>query len=149
MADIDFKQRVDGISPFVLSLREELRNGSMKRLGRFGLGDLKVDVCEGRDSVWAIIRREGKGGLALRTAYVPGGNYECRKLEPEPGVDFELEVQSAQGRHVICFVSSGDGLHRLRAQVRFTPAVKMRIPFIPRDLYPLDRNDDPAGARRR
>jgi hypothetical protein len=147
MADIDFKQRVDGISPFVLSLREELRNGSMKRLGRFGLGDLKVDVCEGRDSVWAIIRREGKGGLALRTAYVPGGNYECRKLEPEPGVDFELEVQSAQGRHVICFVSSGDGLHRLRAQVRFTPAVKMRIPFIPRDLYPLDRNDDPAGAR--
>ena len=81
----------------------------MKRLGRFGLGDLEVEVCEGRDSVWAIVRREGKGGLALRTAYVPGGNYECRKLVPEPGVDFQLEVQSAQGRHVVCFVSSGDG----------------------------------------
>jgi hypothetical protein len=147
MADYDFKHRVEGISPFVLALREELRDGSMKRQGRFGLGDLEVEVCAGRDSVWAIVRREGKGGLALRTAYVPGGNYECRKVEPEPGVDFQLEVQSAQGRHVVCFVSSGDGLHRLRAQVRFTPVTRMRIPFIPRDLYPLGRNDDPTSAK--
>ena len=45
----------------------------MKRHGRFALGDLDVEVCEGRDSIWALIRREGRGGLALRTAHVPGG----------------------------------------------------------------------------
>jgi hypothetical protein len=147
MADIDFKPSVEGISPYVLALREELRRGAVKRKGRFPLGDLDVEVREGSDSVWAIIRREGQGGLALRTAFVPGGNYASRKLEPEPGVDFQLEVTSAQGRHVICFTTSGDGVHRLRAQVRFTPAVKMRIPFAPRDLYPLDRNDDPTASR--
>ena len=146
MADIDLTRDVEGISPYVLALREELRGGSIKQRGRFALGDLDVEVCDGRDSVWAIIRREGKGGLALRAAYVPGG-YECRKLAPEPDVDFQLEVRSAQGRHVVCFTTSGAGLHRLRIQVRFTPSVALRIPFVPRDLYPLGRNDDPLKVR--
>ena len=147
MADIDIDQSLEGISPYVLALRDELRDGSMKRRARLALGDLDVEVCEGRDSVWAIVRREGKGGLALRAAYVPGGRYECRKLAPEPDVDLQLEIQSAQGRHVICFVTSGADLHRLRMQVRFTPATSLRVPFIPRDLYPLGRNDDPVAAR--
>lgn len=147
MADIDVEQSLEGISPYVLALRDELRDGSMKPRARLALGDLDVDVREGRDSVWAIVRREGKGGLALRAAYVPGGRYECRKLASEPNVNLQLEVQSPQGRHVICFETSGAGLHRLRMQVRFTPATSLRIPFIPRDLYPLGRNDDPVAAR--
>jgi hypothetical protein len=146
MADISLRHRVEGISPFVLSLRDELRDGAMKRQGRFVLGDLKVEVCAGRDSVWAIVRRDGKGGLALRTAYIPGGGYDCRVLEPEPGTDFRLDVRSSQGRHVVNFTASGDGLQRLRAEVRFTPSTRMRIPFVPRDLYPLGPGDDPAGA---
>lgn len=144
MADIDFKHDVEGISPFVLALREELRGGSMKRQGRFGLGDLEVEVCEGRDSIWAIVRREGKGGLALRTAYVPGGNFKLKKLKPAEGTVLDLEVESALGRHRLCFTTSGADLHRLRAQVIFTPAQPMRIPYVPRDLYPLDQNDDPT-----
>jgi hypothetical protein len=147
MADIDFKHRVEGISPHVLALREELREGSMKRLGRFALGDLDVEVCEGRDSIWAIIRREGRGGLALRTVHVPGNHFVCRKSEAGPGYALELEIDSQLGRHRICFTTSGADLHRMRAEVRFTPAMSMRIPFIPRDLYPLDAHDDPLGAR--
>jgi hypothetical protein len=147
MQHVKAKPRVEGISPFVLALREELNAGSLKRRGSFPLGDLDVEVCEGRDSVWAIIRREGKGGLALRTAYVPGGKFTCRKLKSDDGAALDIEVDSPAGRHRVCFTSSGDGVHRLRAQVRFTPAETMRIPFIPRDLYPLDENDDPSGAR--
>lgn len=146
MADIDIRYGVEGISPFVLALREELRDGSMKRLGRFDLGDLGVEVCSGRDSVWALIRREGRGGLALRAAYVPGGVVECRKRNPADGAALDLEVESTAGRHRICFTTSGAGLHRLRAQVWFTPTATMRIPFIPRDLYALGRNDDPTTA---
>lgn len=146
MADIDIKHGVEGISPFVLALREELRDGSMKRLGRFDLGDLQVEVCKGRDSVWAFVRREGQGGLALRTAYAPGGIGECRQRDPAEGIALDLEIDSAAGRHRVCFATSGAGLHRLRAQVWFTPAATMRIPFIPRDLYALGRNDDPTNA---
>ncbi|WP_231478361.1 hypothetical protein [Sphingomonas sp. UNC305MFCol5.2] len=30
--------------------------------------------------------------------------------------------------------------------VQFTPAAPLLVPFMPRDLYPLDANDDPLGA---
>lgn len=28
----------------------------------------------------------------------------------------------------------------------FTPSVPTRLPFVPRDLYPIDRHDDPLGT---
>src|SRR5690606_19804165 len=108
--------------------------------------DLDVEVCQGRDSVWAIIRRERKGGLALRAAHIPNGDIQVRKRKASEGVALELEIESVIGRHSICFTTSSADMHRLVAQVTFTPAVDMRIPFIPRDLYPLDENDDPTGA---
>ena len=134
-------------SPFLFALREELRANALKRQGQFGLGDLSVEVCSGRDSVWCLIRRPGRGGLALRTAYFSGAQFTCRKVATEPGEVLRLEVESVLGRHRIAFTTSGEGLHRLRAQVAFTPAARMRIPFLPRDLYPLDERDDPLGAR--
>lgn len=144
MADTRTKPELAGISPYVLALREELREGSMKKCGGFALGDLDVEVCEGRDSIWALIRRKGRGGLAFRTAYVPGGAFTCRKVSRGEGFALELEVDSVIGRHSICFTTSGPDLHRLKVRVGFTPSEDMRIPFLPRDLYPLDRNDDPA-----
>ena len=135
-----------GISPYVIALRDELLGGSMKQLGRFALGDLDVEVCQGRDSIWAIVRREGKGGLALRAVHVAGGGFTSREREAGAGRAFALEVDSPVGRHRVEFTTSGPDIQRLRVKVTFTPAVAMRIPFIPRDLYPLDNKDDPTGA---
>jgi hypothetical protein len=118
----------------------------MKPRGRFALGDLEVEVCEGRDSVWSIVRRKGRGGLALRTAYIASGPFDLRKTDQDEGYALQLEVQSVIGLHRICFTTSGADLHRLRAQVFFTPSQTMRLPFIPRDLYPLDKHDDPTAA---
>ena len=131
-------------SPHVLALREELRAGSMKRLGRFSLGDLDVEVSQGRDAVWCLVRREGRGGLALRTAHVDGGDFKCRKFSAQPGEALRLEVSSVLGRHELCFTTTEAELHRLRAVVRFTPVCDLRVPYLPRDLYPLDENDDPT-----
>ncbi|HYD23371.1 MAG TPA: hypothetical protein VEB68_01135 [Croceibacterium sp.] len=133
------------ISPEVLSLREELSAG-MKHKAGFALGDLEVEVCEGRESVWCLIRREGRGGLALRTAHIGGAAYSCRRVKAGPDEVLRLEVKSALGRHQVCLTTSGAGLHRLRAVVRFTPAADMRLPYLPRDLYPLDAHDDPTRA---
>src|SRR4051812_37087804 len=104
-------------SPYVLALREELREGRMKRLGRFGLGDLQAEVCRGRDAVWCIIRREGRGGLALRTAHVGSADYTVRKIAAQPGEALRLEIESILGRHELCFSSTEAELHRMRAQV--------------------------------
>lgn len=135
-----------GVSGFVLALREQLRAG-MKKLGDFSLGDLTVEVCVGSDSVWALIRRQGRGGLALRAVYVAAGNLSCHKAERSDDEALRLEIDSPVGRHVVAFRTSGADLHRLRMTVRLTPAAPLLIPFAPRDLYPLDSDDNPLGAK--
>jgi hypothetical protein len=135
------------VSPYVLSLREELRDGSMKRLARFRLGDLEAEVCQGREAVWCLVRREGRGGLALRAAHTDGAEYTVRKMRTEPGEVLRLRVESVLGRHDLCFSTTDADLHRLHVRTTFTPAAAMRIPYLPRDLYALDANDDPTRAK--
>lgn len=134
-------------SPYVLGLKEELANGSMRRLGKTRLGDLDVEICQGCDSVWVIVRRPDKGGLAIRAAYVPTGSFECRALDGDRGEPLEFEVESTLGRHRISVGASGADLHRLCLRTTLRPAANMRLPFMPRDVYPLGPGDDPLRAK--
>ena len=73
------------VSPSILALREDLREGRMRRIARFALGDLDVEVCQGRDAIWCLIRRQARGGLALRAAYLDSASFTCRRSTAEPG----------------------------------------------------------------
>jgi hypothetical protein len=134
-----------GVSGHVLALRDELRRG-LKPLGRYEVGDYAVEVGQGRDSIWAVVRRPGRGGLAIRAAFAPGGFTRVRKVKRQPGEALRLEAESVIGRHRLAFTGSGDDLHRLRVRKWLTPAHPLLVPFVPRDLYPLDTDDDPLGA---
>ena len=147
MAQTSALEQSPTFTPFVLCLREELQRGFMKRLGRFLVGDLEAEVCQGRDSVWCLIRRKGRGGLALRAAYVNGAGFTCREVPAEPGEVLQLEIDSVLGKHRLCFSTSGADLHRLRAVTHFIPSAPMHIPFVPRDLYVLGKDDDPTKAQ--
>lgn len=138
--------KLDGVSPMVLALRAELASGSLSTQGSFSLGDLTGEVAKGRDSLWAIVRRPGRGGLAIRLAFAPGGIDAVKRLRPRPGEALRLSVDSAIGRHVVVLKTDGLDLHRLRMTVELTPAAPLLVPFLPRDLYPLDARDDPTGA---
>lgn len=135
----------EGASAFVLALREELAAG-LNTLGRFDLGDLTVEVGCGADSIWAVTRRPGRGGLAVRAAFAPGGVRHVRTVKAKSGEALRVEAQSAAGRHVLSFEGSGADLHRLRVRAWLTPERPLLVPFAPRDLYPLDTADDPLGA---
>ncbi len=145
MATLALQSNVPAVSPYVLALRQSLACGSGKKLDSFIIGELTVEVRQIASSVWALIRREGRGGLALRAAYLEG-EFSCRKLGLEPGDDARIAVTSALGEHVIAFRSGGDALEHMRMTTSFTPAAPVLIPFAPRDLYPLDARDDPLGA---
>lgn len=134
-----------GASAYVLSLREELARG-LKALGAFEVGDFAIEVGQGTDSIWAIVRRPGRGGLAIRAAHVPGGFRKVRKAKADPGEALRLEAVSAIGHHRLSFHGSGADLHRLRVRSWLTPDRPLLVPFSPRDLYPLDADDDPLGA---
>lgn len=138
-------EHATGASLHVLALRGEL-DGQMREIGAFPLGDLSVQVCEGRESIWAIIRRPGRGGVAVRAGHVPGGFSRVRRLRREPGEALRLEAESPIGIHRIVLGGSGADLQRIRVQCWLTPAEPLLVPFLPRDLYPLDENDDPLGT---
>lgn len=77
---------VPGLSAYVLSLRNALREGGMERIALVPLGDLAVEVCRSTDSIWVLIRRPGRGGLAVRAAYVPGGDFTIRTIAPTSSI---------------------------------------------------------------
>lgn len=138
---------IAGASAFVLGLRAELLGGTMAQLGRFGLGDLQAEVLQGADSLWVVVRRPGNGGLALRAAYAPSGGFAVRTLAPEDDEVIRLEATSVLGRHVVAIRTSEADLHRLEVQAWLMPVAPLLVPFHPRDLYVLDADDDPTGAR--
>lgn len=139
------RPREQGVSPFVLSLREALAE-KRPALAEFEVGGLKIELVASSDSVWALIRRPAKGGLALRAAFIPVA-FTARVLKTECGLATKLSIVSALGEHVIEFRTLRDELERLGMTVRFTPARQLVLPFLPRDLYPLDTRDDPLGAQ--
>ncbi len=146
MATVALDRDVEGVSPYVLALREASRQLSGKPLARFEIGELDVEVRVAADSVWAFIRREGEGGLALRAAYLTG-EFTCTREEPQTGEAARLVVTSAAGKHLIIFRAGGLALENMRMTVNFTPAAAILLPFMPRDLYPLDGKGDPLGAK--
>ena len=135
-----------GISPHALAIKQFCTTASSEPSADFSIGDLSVEVRVSGDSVWALIRRKGRGGLALRAAYLTG-TFECASTKNKAGDAATLTIRSASGVHVVTFRTGSDALDQLRMTVRFTPAAPMLIPFIPRDLYPLDAKDDPLGTK--
>ncbi|AGH51106.1 hypothetical protein G432_16940 [Sphingomonas sp. MM-1] len=135
-------------SPFVIGLKQTLADGEGRIAARFDINDLAGEVLISRDSVWVLIRREGAGGLALRAAFLPTA-FTCQKVAAHAGETMRLELGSAMGNHSIVLRAGGDALEHIRMTATFTPSMPALIPFMPRDLYPLDGDDDPLGAEGR
>ncbi len=132
------------VTPYLLTLRQALQRSDAP-LAQFSSGELDVEIRTTADSVFAIVRRPGAGGVAMRAAFVTG-QFEAKAVRAEPGEAARLSVDSDLGQYLITLFTDTDALERLRIVTRFTPTATMRVPFMPRDLYPLDADGDPAGA---
>ncbi len=127
-----------------LALKSEL--AAMHRLKKMSVAGCSVEVCEGRDSVWVLVRRPDAGGFALRTAYSPGTPLKV-KAASESEQALEWEAAGALGRFRVDLEIPAADKAALRCTVRLTPAADLLLPAWPRDLYPLDAHGDPAGAK--
>lgn len=135
----------DTLTPYALEAQRDLQARDAP-LARFRVGDLAVDVTVAGSSLWTIIRRAGAGGLALRSVYLPAP-FECNAAKRQPGEAARIGVKSALGDHLVIYSTEAEALESLRVTVQFKPAVRTSIPFMPRDLLPLDAKDDPVGAK--
>jgi hypothetical protein len=137
---------IRGYSPHVLQLKRELASKRMRLVASFELDGRTVEARTGSDSLWLIIRRDGLGGFALRAAYTPGGCLSVRRMRRRKGETLRLRVRSHLGLHEVGISSPASSMPVLRVTTRLTAAEALLIPYMPRDLYPLDPNDDPTGC---
>lgn len=137
--------RATAASAATISLRAELAAG-MRRIAELPLGVRTVEVAAGRDSIWAIVRRPGRGGLALRIAHCWGGCTRVVKLRRKSGELLRLRVESPTGTQTVLLRSDDLTLASLRATTSLTASTPLLVPYFPRDLYPLGDGDDPMAA---
>lgn len=154
------KINTDGVRPETLVLRDELLSGKMRRLKSFTTDNATIDLLEGADSVWLVVRRaeqgasregasgsvEGAGGFACRTAYAPGRRIETEILE-EDARSLRLGIGSALGRFEVEVNMPDIALSHLHWTVRLTPTENLRLTTWPRDIYPLGEKGDPLAAK--
>ncbi|WP_296305505.1 hypothetical protein [Pseudomonas sp.] len=81
----------------------------------------------------------------MRAAFL-AGDFSCSLAKREAGQQPTITIESTLGRHSVVFDAGGEALEYLRVTVSLTPAVPLLVPFMPRDLYPLDADDNPLGA---
>jgi hypothetical protein len=74
---------VPGLTPGVLSLRDELAAGQMPVIHTQPLGFTSLTLCHGSDTIWCIIRDENGGGFALRTVHTPGMPFRILSCDVE------------------------------------------------------------------
>lgn len=135
-----------GVTPGALLLREELRAGSMRELAKLALGERAITLAAGHDAIWVIVRRAKRGGIAMRAAFCPAGYDEVRTVRAKAGEAARVEVTSPIGTHRIAIGLREGAIPILKVTTGLEAKSPLLTSFVPRDLYPLDGEDDPMGA---
>jgi len=138
--------RAIAASAATISLSVELAKG-MRKIAQFSLGDRTIDIAAGQDSVWAIVRRPNRGGLAVRLAHCWGGVSDVATLRTTGKECLRLRVRSAVGEQVVTIGSDDMSLPLIRVTTVLTSSTPLLVPYLPRDLYPLGKGDDPLRAQ--
>ena len=133
---------VPGLSIGALALRAEFSSDAMTTLHRLRCADIEIEIAQGSDSVWAVLRRPGKGGLALRTLHASGGL--AARVTSKSKTGCVVTAVTPQGAYTVTLTLPQNAVPMLRATTTVKPAADLLIPFLPRDLYPIDNDGDPA-----
>ncbi len=118
---------IPGIPIAVATLRSELLGKTMRRLSQCSQGGLDLELAQGADSLWVLIRRKGAGGLALRAAYT-GANAVASLKAPQLDERLSIEALGPLGRHIVrIWLPKGDE-EGLRLTCTLTPAEDLLLP---------------------
>jgi hypothetical protein len=65
-------KQIPAITPYLLTLRDQLASTRSKAPASFVVGELKAELRLLGTALWLIVRRERKGGIALRAVHWTG-----------------------------------------------------------------------------
>ena len=135
------EQETVGVSPWMLSLLDELGSERKSPHWSYSSGDFYFEIVEGKQSLWIINRFPAGAEVALRAAHCPDGELAIDEiLQIEAGV--EVRVTSTIGNFRVQVEFPRPDRPLLHCKSMLTPAVTLRIPFWPRDVIPLGKEDD-------
>lgn len=133
---------VPGFTPETLNVHPELEAAN-RPIASWPFGDFAITAHQGRDALWIVTRRGDTAGLALRTFPIMG-DYQLTSLEVrDDGGKWRVDTHS--GTYFVELNLLDNQL--LRMTTRLIPSEDLLVAFWPRDLYPLDGNDDPRPTR--
>jgi len=138
------EQKTKGVSPWMLSLQEELGEARPEASWSYTLRDFLFEVIEGDQSLWIVIHFPNSGEVALRAAYCPYNHITITDMKVlddgvenglENGLDIRLSSVTGNYRVRLEFPRTDRALFRCTTSL--TPAAPLFVPFFPRDVIPL------------
>jgi len=131
-------------SPVVLALAEDLRRG--RRVARLEESGCELEAIAGREHLW--VAAQGRAhAFVLRACSFMAGPGRVRRMRRRKGEALRLCAVSLAGEQEISLrCHDQGGVPVLELTCRLTSAQPLVIPFLPRDLFPLDSGGSPGGA---
>lgn len=139
--DRNDKQQPSSFSSEALAVQTDFSE-KLKAIETFDLGDLSVEACPGRDTLWIVVRRPDKGAIVLRSNPWPGPYTLTRKSKTKTGAVWD--VRASCGTWTVELSVLDNRVLRIKLSLR--PGTDLLLAFWPRDLYILDNNDDPTNV---
>lgn len=135
------EQQTVGVSPWLLSLLDEL--GSERKTPRwtYSLSDVSFEILEGTQSLWILARFPAGGEIAFRAAYCPDGRLEIDEIQlTDTGI--EVLISSTVGGFRVEVEFPRPDRTMLHYKTTLNPVTPLIIPFWPRDVVPLGKEED-------
>jgi hypothetical protein len=134
------------LTPAGLSLKSIGSSDRHVILNEMSVADCKVEIHQTSDSLWVMVKRNKKGGFALRAAHAPGEPIELIRSEGEDR-SLQFQIGCSLGQFDIRVVTPNSEEASIRCTVDLTPNEDLSIPYWSRDLFPIDEIGDPASCR--
>lgn len=135
------EQRTIGVSPWMLSVLDELGSERKAPHWTYSQNDFLFEIVDGTQSLWIIVRFPAGGEIAFRPAYCPDGKLEIDEIQQtEAGI--EVQISSTVGGFRMFLEFPRSNLPMLHCKTTINPIAPLLIPFWPRDVIPLGRQED-------
>jgi hypothetical protein len=137
------KEETVGVSPWMLSLLDELGEEREAPHWSYSFEEFSFELLEGKQSLWLITRYPSGGQVAVRAAYCPDGELRINEIR-QIGIDNAIEVllDSTVGSFRVEIHFPQAGRPMLHCKTTLKPIAPLLIPFWPRDVIPLGKEDD-------
>src|SRR5215211_4638780 len=121
------EQKTAGVSPWMLSLLDELGGEAKAPHWTYSLEDFSFEIIEGTQSLWILTHFPAGGQIAFRAAYCPDGKLEIDEIQQtETGVEIQISSTVGGFRTLLEFPRSDRPL--LHCKTTINPVAPLLIP---------------------